>query len=79
MVDWMIGLLMIGLLIGLLMIGFFLKAHEFEGTAANDLRYGHAFDGYCHKHSTLTSANASSPALKDLARSQGSCNCQVMA
>ncbi|KXJ20275.1 phosphatidylinositol 4-kinase beta [Exaiptasia diaphana] len=53
-----------------------MQAHEFEGTAANDLRYGHAFDGYCHKHSTLTSANASSPALKDLARAQGSCNCQ---
>ncbi|KAK3732844.1 hypothetical protein QZH41_012360 [Actinostola sp. cb2023] len=53
-----------------------MQAHEYQGSTGNDLRYGHAFDSYCHRHLALMSANASSPALQVLARAQGSCNCQ---
>lgn len=53
-----------------------MQANEYESSPTGDLRYGHAFDSRCTKHSPAVSPNASSPALTELARSPD-CGCQT--
>ena len=52
------------------------QSNEYESSPTGDLRYGHAFDSRCTKHSPAVSPNASSPALTELARTPD-CGCQV--
>ena len=55
---------------------FLFQSNECESPGNGDLRYGHAFDSRCSKHSPVVSPNASSPALTELARTPD-CSCQV--
>ena len=57
-------------------IVFLFQSNECESPGNGDLRYGHAFDSRCSKHSPVVSPNASSPALTELARTPD-CSCQV--
>ena len=52
------------------------QSNECESPGNGDLRYGHAFDSRCSKHSPVMSPNASSPALSELVRIPD-CGCQV--
>ncbi|KAJ7323428.1 Phosphatidylinositol 4-kinase beta [Desmophyllum pertusum] len=52
-----------------------MQSNEYE-SPAGDLRYGHAFDSRCTRHSPMLSPNASSPALAELARTPD-CDCQT--
>ena len=54
---------------------FFFQSNEYE-SPTGDLRYGHAFDSRCAKHSPAVSPNASSPVLSELDRTPD-CGCQV--
>ena len=53
----------------------FFQSNEYE-SPTGDLRYGHAFDSRCAKHSPAVSPNASSPVLSELDRTPD-CGCQV--
>lgn len=53
-----------------------MQSNECESPGNGDLRYGHAFDSRCSKHSPVVSPNASSPALTELARTPD-CSCQT--
>ncbi|KAL9987779.1 hypothetical protein ACROYT_G002140 [Oculina patagonica] len=52
-----------------------MQSNEYE-SPTGDLRYGHAFDSRCTKHSPVISPNASSPALTELVRTPD-CGCQT--
>ncbi|XP_066021299.1 phosphatidylinositol 4-kinase beta-like [Pocillopora verrucosa] len=51
-----------------------MQSNEYE-SPTGDLRYGHAFDSRCAKHSPAVSPNASSPVLSELDRTPD-CGCQ---
>jgi len=53
-----------------------MQSNECESPGNGDLRYGHAFDSRCSKHSPMMSPNASSPALSELAKTPD-CGCQT--
>jgi len=53
-----------------------MQSNECESPGNGDLRYGHAFDSRCSKHSPMVSPNASSPALSELAKTPD-CGCQT--
>lgn len=53
-----------------------IQSNECESPGNGDLRYGHAFDSRCSKHSPVVSPNASSPALSELIRTPD-CGCQT--
>lgn len=53
-----------------------MQSNECESPGNGDLRYGHAFDSRCSKHSPIVSPNASSPALSELVRTPD-CGCQT--
>ena len=55
---------------------FVSQSNECESPGNGDLRYGHAFDSRCSKHSPVVSPSASSPALSELVRAPD-CGCQV--
>ncbi|XP_028394734.1 phosphatidylinositol 4-kinase beta-like [Dendronephthya gigantea] len=57
-------------------------SNVFQGTtpfnsSSGDLRYGHAFDSYCSKHTHFVPSNsASTTVLEQLARMHSECDCQ---
>ncbi|XP_067016262.1 phosphatidylinositol 4-kinase beta-like isoform X2 [Acropora muricata] len=53
-----------------------MQSNECESPGNGDLRYGHAFDSRCSKHSPVVSPSASSPALSELVRAPD-CGCQT--
>ncbi|KAK2555371.1 Phosphatidylinositol 4-kinase beta [Acropora cervicornis] len=53
-----------------------MQSNECESPGNGDLRYGHAFDSRCSKHSPVVSPSTSSPALSELVRAPD-CGCQT--